>query len=50
MSLLVKKRKKYKINSCGLPDLQLTLCGIKMNLDIPMVRQKYKSLFLVKFR
>jgi hypothetical protein len=33
-----------------LHDLQLILCGIKMNAEILMICQKYKSLILVKFR
>jgi hypothetical protein len=45
----LSKKKKCKINSCGLPDLQLTLSGIKMNSEVPVVCQKYKSLSSVKF-
>jgi hypothetical protein len=45
-----KRRKKIcKISSYGLLDLQLTLCDIKMNWEVHVVSQKYKSLSLVKF-
>jgi ATP sulfurylase len=50
MSLLIKNMKNCKISQCGLPDLHLIPYGIKMNLEISMVRQKYKSLIAVKFR
>jgi hypothetical protein len=56
VSLLFKKKKKEKrrkdskVVFRGLFDLQLILCGIKMNLEVPMVCQKYKSFIQVKFR
>lgn len=45
--LIKKKRKKCKISSCHLPDLQLIIRGIKIN---SWVCQKHKSLSQVKFR
>jgi hypothetical protein len=42
-SITLKIGEKYKISSCGLPDLQFTLCGIKTNLKVPMVRKKKKK-------
>jgi hypothetical protein len=49
MSLLIKNMKNCKISQCGLPDLHLIPYGIKMNLEVSKVCQKYKSLIPVKF-
>jgi hypothetical protein len=39
-------REKCKISPCGLLDLQLTHCGIKMNSKVPDICQKNN---IVKF-
>jgi hypothetical protein len=38
--IMIKKREKYKISSCGLLDLQFTPCGIKTNSKVPVVCKK----------
>jgi hypothetical protein len=45
-----KRRKKCKISSYSLSNLQLILFGIQINSEVPMICQKYKSLPPAKFR
>jgi hypothetical protein len=43
-------REKYKINSCGLSDLQIAPYGIKIKSEVPQVCQKNNLLSTVIFR
>jgi hypothetical protein len=38
------------IGPCGWPKLQITPCGINMNLEIPVVGLIFKSIPRIKFR
>jgi hypothetical protein len=45
------KKKKSKISPCGLANLQLASCGIKMNSKVTKVCKKYNNnlVHIVKF-